>query len=509
MCIRDRRLGIFTEATTRFTHNLDPEQCLPALLKAVELIKDLANGKISSDTIDIYTNKLEQKTIQITTSDANILLGTELETKQIKNLLENLEYTVKEKDSLYITPPSWRKDIEIKEDVYEDIGRIYGFNNIEHVLPLKRITPPRINRNLTTKNLIREILSNSGANETINYSFISDNNFNKCNLDSDLAYKIKNSLSPDLALMRTAVLQSLLQKSQDNLERGINSFTLYEIGIPHLLNFTEDNKLPVEKWHLSLSVSYTHLDVYKRQVYRYEKSGELHGLQRVRGFTQNDAHLFCTEEQLEELLIETLDLLHIFYQDIGFDKYKFRLSLSDWEHKPENYAGEKEKWDIAENTLRKVLDEKKLEYEEIPGDAAFYGPKIDVQAVNVFGKEDSISTIQLDFNFPERFDITYIDSEGEEKRPFIIHRALVGSFERFFSFLIEHHGGDFPLWYTPEQVYVIPISEKHKEYAGKIYDELKLAKIRVKIDERNKSMQSKIRDAEKLKIPYIVIVRCV
>ncbi len=246
------RLGIFTEATTRFTHNLDPEQCLPALLKAVELIKDLANGKISSDTIDIYTNKLEQKTIQITTSDANILLGTELETKQIKNLLENLEYTVKEKDSLYITPPSWRKDIEIKEDVYEDIGRIYGFNNIEHVLPLKRITPPRINRNLTTKNLIREILSNSGANETINYSFISDNNFNKCNLDSDLAYKIKNSLSPDLALMRTAVLQSLLQKSQDNLERGINSFTLYEIGIPHLLNFTEDNKLPVEKWHLSL-----------------------------------------------------------------------------------------------------------------------------------------------------------------------------------------------------------------------------------------------------------------
>ena len=241
-------------------------------------------------------------------------------------------------------------------------------------------------------------------------------------------------------------------------------------------------------------------------VYRYEKSGELHGLQRVRGFTQNDAHLFCTEEQLEELLIETLDLLHIFYQDIGFDKYKFRLSLSDWEHKPENYTGEKEKWDIAENTLRKVLDEKKLEYEEIPGDAAFYGPKIDVQAVNVFGKEDSISTIQLDFNFPERFDITYIDSEGEEKRPFIIHRALVGSFERFFSFLIEHHGGDFPLWYTPEQVYVIPISEKHKEYAEKIYDELKLAKIRVKIDERNKSMQSKIRDAEKLKIPYIVIV---
>ena len=241
-------------------------------------------------------------------------------------------------------------------------------------------------------------------------------------------------------------------------------------------------------------------------VYRYEKSGELQGLQRVRGFTQNDAHLFCTEEQLEEVLNETLDLLDTFYKDIGFNKYKFRLSLSNWDEKSEKYAGDKEKWEIAENSLRKVLEGRKLEYEEMPGDAAFYGPKIDVQAINVFGKEDSVSTIQLDFNLPERFEITYIDSEGEEKQPYIIHRALIGSFERFFAFLIEHHGGDFPLWFTPEQVYVIPISEKHVEYAEKIYEELKLAKMRVNIDKRNKSMQSRIRDAEKLKIPYIVVV---
>lgn len=241
-------------------------------------------------------------------------------------------------------------------------------------------------------------------------------------------------------------------------------------------------------------------------VYRYEKSGELHGLQRVRGFTQNDAHLFCTEEQLKGVLIETLDLLEIFYKDIGFDKYKFRLSLSDWENDPEKYAGDKEGWEKAENTLREVLNQKKLEYEEVLGDAAFYGPKIDVQAVNVFGKEDTVSTIQVDFNSPERFDITYIDSEGQEKRPYIIHRALVGSFERFFSFLIEHHGGDFPLWFTPEQVYIIPISQKHIEYAEKVYDEIKLSKIRVKLDKRDKSMQSRIRDAEKLKIPYIIIV---
>ncbi len=241
-------------------------------------------------------------------------------------------------------------------------------------------------------------------------------------------------------------------------------------------------------------------------VYRYEKSGELHGLQRVRGFTQNDAHLFCTPEQLEGTLNDTLDLLDVFYKDVGFDNYKFRLSLSDREANPEKYAGDVEKWNLAEDTLRKVLEGRKLEFEEIPGDAAFYGPKIDIQAVNVFGKEDAVSTVQLDFNLPEKFNITYIDSNGEEKQPFIIHRALIGSFERFFSFLIEHHGGDFPLWFTPEQVYVIPISEKHTEYAQKIFVELKEAKLRVKMDDRNKSMQSRIRDAEKMKIPYIVVV---
>lgn len=241
-------------------------------------------------------------------------------------------------------------------------------------------------------------------------------------------------------------------------------------------------------------------------VYRYEKSGELHGLQRVRGFTQNDAHIFCTESQLESVIDETLDLLDTFYKDVGFDKYKFRLSLSDWEKKKDHYAGEESKWQIAEETLRKVLKDRGVEYEEIKGEAAFYGPKIDVQAVNVFGKEDTISTIQLDFNLPERFDITYVDENGQEKRPYMIHRALIGSFERFMAFLIEHHGGDFPLWFTPEQVYIIPISEKHNDYADKVYEALKDAKLRVKLDDRNKSMQSRIRDAEKMKIPYIAII---
>lgn len=241
-------------------------------------------------------------------------------------------------------------------------------------------------------------------------------------------------------------------------------------------------------------------------VYRYEKSGELHGLQRVRGFTQNDAHIFCTKEQLEEELEKTMVLLKQFYKDVGFDNYKFRLSLSDKENNPDKYAGEQERWEFAEDTLRKVLKKNKVEFEEVPGDAAFYGPKIDVQAVNVFGKEDSISTIQLDFNLPEKFEIKYIDSEGQEQEPFIIHRALSGSFERFFAFLIEHHGGDFPLWISPEQVRIIPISENHSEYAQNLHELLKARNIRVEIDDRSKSMQARIRDAEKMKIPYVAVV---
>lgn len=241
-------------------------------------------------------------------------------------------------------------------------------------------------------------------------------------------------------------------------------------------------------------------------VYRYEKSGELQGMQRVRGFTQNDAHIFCTEEQLEGIIIETLEMLDTFYKDVGFDKYTFRLSLSDMENKKDKYSGDPEQWKVAESALRKVLDDKGFEYEEIIGDAAFYGPKIDIQAINVFGKEDTVSTIQLDFNLPEKFEITYIDKEGKEQQPYIIHRALVGSFERFFAFLIEHHKGDFPLWLAPEQAYIIPISDKHIEYADEVYAKLKNADIRVKMDDRGKSMQAKIRDAEKMKTPYIVIV---
>jgi threonyl-tRNA synthetase len=239
-------------------------------------------------------------------------------------------------------------------------------------------------------------------------------------------------------------------------------------------------------------------------VYRYEKSGELHGLQRVRGFTQNDAHIYCTSEQLEDQFTEVLEMLLLFYSDLGFKNYRFRLSLSD--PKSDKYVGRKEDWKKAEETLRQVLSKNKIDFYEAKGEAAFYGPKLDVQAVNVFGKEDSISTIQVDFNLPERFDLSYIDTAGEKKRPFVIHRALIGSFERFFAFLIEHYAGAFPLWLSPIQTRVIPVSEKFDAYAKKITVLLKKEGIRAEADNSDESLGKRIRNAEKEKIPYMIIV---
>ncbi len=239
-------------------------------------------------------------------------------------------------------------------------------------------------------------------------------------------------------------------------------------------------------------------------VYRYEKSGELHGLQRVRGFTQNDAHIFCTKEQLEEQFMEVVKLLKLFYKDIGFKKYKFRLSLSD--EKSDKYVGSKEEWKQAEDALRQVLIKHNLEFEEAKGEAAFYGPKLDVQAVNVFGKEDTISTVQVDFNLPKRFDITYIDKDGKEKRPFVIHRALIGSYERFFAFLIEYHKGDFPVWFAPIQVAILPIADRHKEFAKALSSFFYMKNLRVMVNDRSETLNAKIRDAEIKKIPYIIVV---
>jgi len=239
-------------------------------------------------------------------------------------------------------------------------------------------------------------------------------------------------------------------------------------------------------------------------VYRYEKSGELHGLQRVRGFTQNDAHIYCTPEQLEEQFMEVLSMLKEFYKDLGFTNYKFRLSLSD-ENK-EKYVGKREDWEKAEETLRNVLKKNKVDFFEAKGEAAFYGPKLDVQGINVFGKEDSISTIQVDFNLPQRFELSYIDKDGSKKQPFMIHRALIGSFERFFAFLIEYYAGAFPTWLSPVQAAIIPVSEKFDNYSKAIEKKLLASGLRVELDNSSESLGKRIREAEKQKIPYMLVV---
>jgi threonyl-tRNA synthetase len=239
-------------------------------------------------------------------------------------------------------------------------------------------------------------------------------------------------------------------------------------------------------------------------VYRYEKSGELHGLQRVRGFTQNDAHIFCTADQLKEEFLEVMEMLEKFYNDLGFDNYKYRLSLRD--NEKNKYVGDKKAWEQAQNAMREVLQESGVEFYEEKGEAAFYGPKVDVQAVNVFGKEDSISTIQVDFNLPERFDINYIDETGKDARPFVIHRALIGSFERFFAFLIEHYAGNFPLWLAPVQVAILPVSEKFDAYAQDLFKQLKAEDLRAELHNQDESLGKRIALAKQQKIPYLLVV---
>ncbi|PLX27805.1 threonine--tRNA ligase [Candidatus Parcubacteria bacterium] len=239
-------------------------------------------------------------------------------------------------------------------------------------------------------------------------------------------------------------------------------------------------------------------------VYRYEKSGELHGLQRVRGFTQNDAHIFCTPDQLKEQFLEVMEMLEKFYSDVGFENYRYRLSLYDDEK--DKYVGDRKDWLQAEETMREVLVEKGVEFYEEKGEAAFYGPKLDVQAVNVFGKEDSISTIQVDFNLPERFDVHFIDKDGQKKRPFVIHRALIGSFERFFAFLIEYYGGKFPVWFAPVQVKIVAVSEKHIDFCNKLAREFFDNDVRVEVDISDETVGNKIRKAVKEKVPYMLVV---
>jgi threonyl-tRNA synthetase len=236
-------------------------------------------------------------------------------------------------------------------------------------------------------------------------------------------------------------------------------------------------------------------------VYRFERSGVLHGLLRVRGFTQDDAHIFVTEDQIRDEILKVLDFTLFVLGTFGFEDYQVYLST-----KPEKYVGTDEHWKIATDALEAALKERGLRYEEDPGEGVFYGPKIDIKVKDSLGRAWQCSTIQVDFNLPERFDVSYRASDGKDRRPIMIHRALMGSLERFFGILIEHYAGRFPLWLTPMQVSVLTIAERHSEFALKVTDELKRAGIRAVANLDNEKIGYKIREETVRKLPYLVII---
>jgi threonyl-tRNA synthetase len=240
-------------------------------------------------------------------------------------------------------------------------------------------------------------------------------------------------------------------------------------------------------------------------VYRYEPSGTLRGLLRVRGFTQDDAHLFCRPDQVRAEIDRVLEFCLSFLAAFGFEDPKMELSIRDLQT-PEKYAGSEADWEMAESTLAAALEARGLPYERVEGEAVFYGPKIDIGILDALGRPWQASTIQFDFNLPERFDLTYVGEDNRPHRPYMVHRALYGSIERFFALLIEHYSGALPVWLAPTQAVVIPVSHRNLEYSRKVGDELTAAGFRVEVDERQERMNAKIRDAQLQKIPYMLVV---
>jgi len=240
-------------------------------------------------------------------------------------------------------------------------------------------------------------------------------------------------------------------------------------------------------------------------VYRYERSGVMHGLMRVRGFTQDDAHIFCTPEQIEDEIVGCIDFALAVLKAFGFDQYQVELSIWDPDDR-KNFLGGEDKWELAIRSLENALSRRSIPYKTIPGEAAFYGPKIDIKLVDAIGRPWQLTTVQFDFNLPERFNLEYVAEDGTRKQPLMVHRALYGSMERFFGTLIEHYAGAFPVWLSAVQVVVIPISEKHTEYGQKVFQQLKDANIRAELDARNEKMNAKIREHTLQKVPFLLVV---
>lgn len=289
----------------------------------------------------------------------------------------------------------------------------------------------------------------------------------------------------------------------------------------HLYNFKENMYSPMQideqDYYVKPMNCPFHIMIYKNSlrsyrdlpfrwaelgtVYRYEKSGVLHGLLRVRGFTQDDAHIFCTTEQMESEIIEVIKFSLYMWKSFGFETLKYYIAT-----RPEKAGGDDSMWEKATDSLKTALEKQNLPYEIDEGGGAFYGPKIDIKVKDALGREWQMSTIQFDFILPERFNMTYIGEDGKEHRPFMVHRALLGSLERFMGVMIEHYGGAFPIWLAPVQVAVIPVSQNHFDYAKKVADYFNAQDIRAELDQRNEKVGFKIRDWETNKVPYMLII---
>ena len=294
--------------------------------------------------------------------------------------------------------------------------------------------------------------------------------------------------------------QSLEEKQSGEKVENSEEYLLKPMNCPFHIEIYKDNPKSYRDFPMRWAECGT--------VYRFEKKGELSGLTRVRGFTQDDAHIFCRKDQVEDELKRVVDFILFIYKSFGFDikDVKVFLSLRDPKNK-EKYAGNDEGWDFTEEVLRKVAIEKELDFKEEKGEAAFYGPKLDFKIKDALGRLWQCSTLQFDFNSPERFDMTFTNSEGKDERPYMLHRALFGSFERFIGLLIEHYAGAFPVWLAPVQVVVLPISEHQKEYARGVYEKLIDEGInKVELDDSDESLGKKIRKAKIQKIPYMIVI---
>ncbi len=336
---------------------------------------------------------------------------------------------------------------------------------------------------------------------------------------------------PNGAMLRDR-LQQFLQRAQ--LETGylpvitphIGSKQLY-VTSGHWEKYGKDSFRPIttpqegEEFMLKPMNCPHHCEIYKSSpksykdlpyrlaefgtVYRYEQSGELHGLTRVRGFTQDDAHLFCTPEQVKDEFKKVIDLVLFVFESLGFTEYTAQISLRDQEDRSK-YIGSEENWVISENAIIEAAAEKGLKTVTEYGEAAFYGPKLDFMVKDALGRKWQLGTIQVDYNLPERFELEYVDSDNTRKRPVMIHRAPFGSMERFIAVLLEHCAGNFPLWLAPHQVKVLPISDRYNEYAESVVRTLAAEDIRATVDDRNEKIGRKIRDTEIMKVPYMLIV---